>query len=185
MAAKARITATAVATGLALALGGTTAPAALADGARTPPEAAESIRAQPWVTLEEGDRQYRVLAVAAVLAELHYYPKEPIIAFDADLAAAVAEYRGDRGLPVTGVVDGAVWERLCGDVGLVRAGDPRLALVNGLEHTLTHLGFGPAEYGGFTPAVKAFQRDRGIGDDGIIGPVTFRAMYAEGAEDAS
>ncbi|GAB3461663.1 hypothetical protein GCM10027570_47610 [Streptomonospora sediminis] len=185
MTAKRRIAATAVALGIALGSGGMTAPAALADGAQTPPEVAESIRAQPWVRLEEGDRDYRVLAAAAILAEERYYPKEPIVTFDDDMSAAVEQYQGDRGLPVTGAVDGATWVELRDDVGLMSAGDPRHAMANGLEHSLTHLGFSPSPsgYGGFTAAVKAFQRDRGIGVDGVIGPVTFRAMYAEGAED--
>ncbi|MBV2366041.1 peptidoglycan-binding protein [Streptomonospora nanhaiensis] len=183
MTTKRRAAAVAAATGIALALGGLSAPAALADGPRTPPAVAEAVQARPWVVLSEGDREYRVLAVAAILAEERFYHKEPIATFDADLVAAVEEYQAARGLPVTGVVDGAVWEALSDDVGLVRAGDSRPALVNGLEHSLTHLGYSPLDHGGFTRAVKAFQRDRRIGVDGVIGPITFRAMYAEGAED--
>ncbi|MDA0565934.1 peptidoglycan-binding protein [Streptomonospora sp. S1-112] len=185
MTTRRRTAAVATAAGIALALSGLSAPAALADGPRTPPAVAQAIQAQPWVFLSEGDREYRVLAVAAILAEERFYSKEPIATFDADLTAAVEEYQAARGLPVTGVVDARVWEALSDDVGLVRANDPRLALVNGLEHSLTHLGYPPPHYGGFTRAVKAFQRAKGIGVDGIIGPITFRAMYAEGAEDTA
>ncbi|MFC3999600.1 peptidoglycan-binding protein [Nocardiopsis sediminis] len=184
---KNRIAAIVAAAGIAITLGGVAAPAALADGPDTPPQVTAAIEAQPWVQLQEGDQDYRVLAVGAILNVREYLDKEPTDTFDADLTAAVEEYQSDSELSVDGVVGDATWEALSDDVGTVDGDDPRNAYTDLLEQSLTHLGYDvDGEYDGdLAAAVRAFQEDQGIGVDGIIGPITFRAMYAEGAEDAS
>ncbi|WP_393916227.1 peptidoglycan-binding domain-containing protein [Halostreptopolyspora alba] len=180
--------ATAGVASLALALGA--APPALADGPDTPPHVLAAIQEDPWVELTEGDSDYRVVAVGYFLQEFGVYlGEEPKLEFTPNVTFAVHQYQLNNELvPTTGNLDSDTWDQLSDDVGLVRRGDDSM-LVAGLRHTLTYLGhdstdtttnrFGPE----MEQAVRDFQKRKGIDDDGIIGPVTFRAMYAESAED--
>ncbi|MBB4929979.1 hypothetical protein F4561_000799 [Lipingzhangella halophila] len=174
--------------GIALALGA--APPALADGPDTPPHVIAAIQQDPWVELTEGDSDYRVVAVGYFLQEFGVYlGEEPHLEFTSNMTFAVNQYQLNNELiPTTGNLDEDTWGKLRDDTGLVQRGDDSM-LVAGLRHSLTYLGhdsndttmneFGPE----MEQAVKDFQESKGIDADGIIGPITFRAMYAESAED--
>ncbi|WP_052745961.1 peptidoglycan-binding domain-containing protein [Allosalinactinospora lopnorensis] len=179
---------TAAAAAIALAAGGAAAAPASADGPRTPDHVAVSVQEQPWVELEEGTTGYRVVAIGFFLNQTGHFDGEPELEFTAELTEAVEAYQSDRGLSATGDVDTPTWERLSDDIGLVRQGDPRSDLVTGLQWSLYDLGYDLSPDGRFGPAtenaVTMFQKRKRIDADGIIGPLTFRAMYAYGAQEA-
>lgn len=175
-----------------LAAGGRTA-AAHADGADTDRRVLAAIEAQPWVALEKGDKGYRVAAVRCLLAQIHRTACTPGASgadvFDDALVAAVREYQADRELVGTGTVNDETWVTLRTDHGIARQGDTRAQLVKGLQYSLNRLGAALAVDGVFGPrtatAVKNFQTRKEIDADGEVGPITFRALFAQGAESRS
>lgn len=175
--------------GLALAFGPATA--AFADGPDTSKRTVQTIEGSPWVKLEQGDREYRVAAVSCFLDQFDYYQGcDPTGDFGDlytdELTEAVKAYQEDNDIPVTGDVDVETWSALRDDVGVVKPGDSRSDIVKGLQYSLNILGDAivvDGQYGERTStAVKNFQDRNEIDADGIVGPITFRAMYAQGAE---
>lgn len=176
--------------GLALAFGPATA--AFADGPDTSKRTVQTIEGSPWVKLEQGDREYRVAAVRCFLDEFGYYADGCLTSeelgdqYTVGLTAAVRNYQEDNDLPVTGNVDVETWGSLRDDVGQVEPGDDRSDVVRGLQYSLNILGDAIVVDGQYgertTTAVKNFQEHKDIDSDGIVGPITFRAMYAQGAE---
>lgn len=181
------------ATGIALLTAGVGAGMAHADGPDTTKRTRTTIEGAPWVTLDEGDRSYRVAAVRCFLDQSdHFQGCDPAAdlgdVYTPELTTAVEEYQEDRDLPITGDVDTETWGALRTDVGVVERGDSRRDTVKGLQYALTVLDE-PVDvdglYGSKTEqAVEAYQERKEIGVDGDVGPLTFRAMFAEGAEDA-
>jgi len=177
--------------GLALAFG--TAGTAHADGPDTSKRTVQTIEGSPWVKLEQGDQEYRVAAVRCFLDQFGYFegcaPAHGDLGdvYTAELTEAVEAYQEDNDLPVTGDVDVETWGALRDDVGLVKAGDTRGDVVKGVQYSLNVAGGAAIPIDGVygkrtTTAVKNFQQHHEIDDDGIVGPITFRALYAEGAE---
>ncbi|PSK99363.1 putative peptidoglycan binding protein [Murinocardiopsis flavida] len=186
MFAKSRIAIGTAIAGAALAIGGFAAPAAMADGPDTPQSVKTAIQEQQWLELKEGDLGYRVEAVGNFLKEDGYLKGEPEADFTEELTGAVNAYQDDRAIPNTGTVNDDTWDQLSADIGLVQSGDARSDVVTGLQGSLDDLGHEVSVDGQYGPgtvkAIKAFQQEKGIDVDGIVGPLTFRAMYAEGAE---
>ncbi|MBB4929557.1 peptidoglycan hydrolase-like protein with peptidoglycan-binding domain [Lipingzhangella halophila] len=172
---------------VAFAIGGAAFPApALADGPETPAHVASAIEEQSWVELTEGDSGYRVIAVGYFLKESGHFGGEVGLDYTPELTEAVTGYQEDRGIDASGNVDAATWEQLSDDIGLVQQGDPRADLVTGLQSSLYDLGYDLTFDGRFGPAtenaVASFQEEKEVDADGIVGPLTFRAMYGEGAQ---
>ena len=175
--------------GLALAVGPATA--AFADGPDTSKRTVQQIQGEPWVKLQQGDSEWRVGVVRCFLDYFDYVqgcdPGDTGDVFDEDMTAAVEAYQGDHDLPVTGDVDAETWGALRDDVGLVKPGDSRKDVVRGVQHALNVIDGAALNldgvYGkGTTTAVKNFQDAEEIDADGIVGPITFRALYSSGAE---
>lgn len=164
--------------------------AAHADGAKTSKRIVAAIEAQPWVKLEKGDQDYRVAAVRCFLAQFYRTACNPEAAgadvFDDALVNAVRKYQTDRELVNTGKVNSETWVTLRYDFGISRLGDSRAQLVKGVQYSLNRLGADLDVDGIFGPltqsAVKSFQKRKEIDADGEVGPITFRAMFAKGAE---
>ncbi|TDD84806.1 peptidoglycan-binding domain-containing protein [Actinomadura rubrisoli] len=178
------------ATVVALAAGAGAVPAN-ADGPGTDRRIVAAIEAQPWKLLKKGDENYRVAAARCFLAQFKYFngcnPKAAASDdFDDTMVAAVKKYQGDRGLQKTGELNDETWVTLRNDHGIARPGDTRVSLVKGLQHSLNILGDAisvDGVYGnGTKTAVWNFQKRKEIGTDGSVGPITFRAMFAQGAE---
>jgi hypothetical protein len=96
--------------------------------------------------------------------------------YDGRIAAAYAEYGGK---PAAGAAPGGRREAARGE--LLDEG-MRGATVRDLQTMLTSLGYGAAADGIFGSrterAVKAFQRAKGLGVDGIVGPATYAKLEA-------
>ncbi len=186
---KRRITLGSIVAAAAISIGGAAMAAspAAADGPDTPEHVVTSIQEQDWVELSEGDSGYRVAAVQYFLIESGHFAGEVDTEFTHDLREAVIEYQVDNEINDSGNVDDGTWEQLSDDTGLVQQGDNREDLVTGLQTSLYDLGYDldiDGQYGSGTEnAVTAFQEDAEIDDDGIVGPLTFKAMYAEDAEN--
>ncbi len=113
--------------------------------------------------------------------------------FDDQLDAAVRAFQQQRGLIVDGIV-GAVTLRSLNDARW-RIGDRMLAYslsapmtgddVLALQERLAELGYNTGQTDGvFGPktdsCVREFQRDRGLPDDGVFGPDTFKELTRMG-----
>ena len=136
------------------------------------------------------ERQEEIFASAVFVAQLQqalkvlgYYEGDVTGIFDDATGAAVAALQRDLGLPETGdydaATDAALRERLGGRL------DAFGTSVMQLQQALTELGHytGPIDgrYSDATiAAVKAFQRDLGVPETGIIDVATLRAIYARG-----
>ncbi|HVE75877.1 MAG TPA: N-acetylmuramoyl-L-alanine amidase [Actinomycetota bacterium] len=108
--------------------------------------------------------------------------------FGASTQAAVRELQQRRGLNVDGIVGGATWRELVesgwklGDRPLLVA-DPLLRGddIRDLQSRLNGLGFGAGKHDGIfglrtEMALKDFQRNLAVGEDGIAGPETVAAL---------
>ncbi len=140
-----------------------------------------------------------------LLAELgHFSPEQIDGKFDAGMATGVRAFQKERDLPVTGILDTTTWEVLLAAAGPVSKTPlqqqltaspeqpeqlPQLSRGSGgpevvrLQERLLHLGYDIGEPDGkFGPkteaGVKAYQRDRGLVDDGIVGPQTWQTLSA-------
>ncbi|MFC5745864.1 peptidoglycan-binding protein [Actinomadura rugatobispora] len=191
-----RITLRLMVAGLAAAIAalvaGVGAVSANADGPGTDRRIVAAIEAQPWKALKKGDRDYRVAAARCFLAQFGYFRNcDPRAAgsdvFDDALVTAVKKYQAARDLEATGGLNAETWVTLRADHGVARPGDTRSHLVKGLQHSLNILGDAiPVDgvYGNRTKtAVWNFQSRKEIGVDGTVGPITFRAMFAQGSEN--
>lgn len=97
---------------------------------------------------------------------------------------AVIDFQTSEGLPADGVIGNATWAKMPADPNTptLKKGASGAA-VSGLQKGLTRYGApgsptdpGPVD-GDFGPrtesAVKAYQTDRGVGHDGVVGPRTW------------
>ncbi|MQA82656.1 MAG: hypothetical protein GEV10_30050 [Streptosporangiales bacterium] len=171
--------------GLAIAVG----PAATANAGTL-----EEIERTPWVTLSQGDEGYRVAAVRCFLDQSdHFDGCSPTARggddFTGGLKAAVKRYQLDKSLPMSGKVDGATWQALRHDVGLVDRGDERSDVVKGVQYALRAHGpryatQGPSALvdGEYTASTgkyaKSYQWTHHIQQTGEVGPTTFRSLFA-------
>ncbi|MEO8106781.1 MAG: N-acetylmuramoyl-L-alanine amidase [Actinomycetes bacterium] len=109
--------------------------------------------------------------------------------FDARVESAVRAFQQQRGLIADGIVDASTWRRLDGarwGLGdrVLRYGTRHMQHgddVTALQKRLLDLGFDPGRIDGiFGPdterGLKELQRNLGIPNDGLCGPVTFRSL---------
>jgi branched-chain amino acid transport system substrate-binding protein len=124
-----------------------------------------------------------VTQLQLALKALGYFDGDITGVYDEATTAAVAALQRDLGLPDTGefdeATDAALRERLGGRL------DAFAASVTELQQALTERGYytGPIDgrYSAeLTAAIKAFQRDLGVPETGIIDVATLQAIYARG-----
>jgi N-acetylmuramoyl-L-alanine amidase len=148
--------------------------------------------------LRRGARGALVASIRSTLASLTYLPPDlhtPDIdvEFDAEMDSAVRAFQQRRGLIVDGVV-GPMTLRSLNDARW-RIGDRTLAYalsapmtgddVLALQQRLAELGYNTGQtdgvFGNKTDrCVREFQRDRGLVDDGVFGPQTFKELTRMG-----
>lgn len=178
---------------LALGTGMGAMSAAHADGPNTDPAVLKAIQQQPWVELGPGDSDYRIASMGCYLAQFGHYdncdPTPEGEAWTPEFEAAVKAYQKGHNppLPQTGRLDTETWSALQNDNGEIGQGSGNTAQVKGIQYAMKVLQddslvvdgrYGPAT----VKAVTAFQERKEIDADGIFGPITFRATFAQGAE---
>jgi hypothetical protein len=198
MAWKTRMAVGVTAAAALLGAGLAAAPAALADrpGDEVPEQLEAEILALPWVTLCEGDEGALVDGVKHLLIAygVPYEPEFP--GYDDHMVDRVEYYqqmKNEEGadIPVDGsCVYDETWHHFREDYGVVSSGEGgrvRFAQLMLIEHGYLEPGGADGVWGPATEeAVKAFQRDtcdsQGdcLDDDGIVGPLTFRALATGG-----
>ena len=124
-----------------------------------------------------------VTQLQLALKALGYYEGDITGVYDEATTAAVAALQRNLGLPETGefdeATDAALRERLGGRL------DAFTASVTELQQALTERGYytGPIDgrYSAeLVAAIKAFQRDLGVPETGVIDVATLQAIYARG-----
>ncbi|HEY8480947.1 MAG TPA: peptidoglycan-binding domain-containing protein [Spirillospora sp.] len=162
-----------------------------ADGPKTDPAVIRAINQQPWVELGPGDTDYRVASVACYLVRYGHHdecdPSGTGEAWPENFAQSVRKYQESKYLPKSGRLDIETWANLQrdnGEIGLGAQGDHVKAVQYAMkvlqDSSLVVDGiYGPAT----EAAVTAFQKRKEIDADGIFGPITFRAAFAQGAEE--
>jgi peptidoglycan hydrolase-like protein with peptidoglycan-binding domain len=135
-------------------------------------------------------RQQEIFASAVFVTQLQqalkalgYFDGDITGVYDEATTAAVAALQRDLGLPDTGVFDEATEAALRDRLG-VRL-DAFGASVAQLQQALADLGYytGPIDgrwSAATIEAVKAFQRDLGVPETGVIDVATLQAIYARG-----
>lgn len=164
---------------------------ASADGPDTDPAVVKAIEQQPWVDLGPGDSDYRIASMRCYLVQFGFYddctPTSAGEGWPADFTQAVKNYQASHYLPQSGRLDIETWAALQDDGGEVGSGSTRHDQVKGIQYAMKVLQdpslvvdgyYGPAT----VAAVTAFQERKEIDADGIFGPITFRAAFAQGAE---
>ncbi|MGH3243949.1 MAG: peptidoglycan-binding domain-containing protein [Spirillospora sp.] len=164
-----------------------------ADGPNTEPAVVKAIKSQPWQKLGPGDSDYRIASMGCYLKQFKFYNKCNATPagedWPSDFTNAVKKYQKARNLPQTGELDVETWAALAIDNGEVGIGSSRTHQIKGIQYAMKVLQSSSLKvdgnYGKDTAAaVKAFQKRKKIDPDGIFGPITFRAAFAEGAESA-
>lgn len=169
---------------------------ALADGQDTPASVVREIKAQSWPVLQRGDDNQGVRGVQYLLRGYRLAPAASARYaiptdgnFDAVTEKAVTAFQGWRDLPETGKVDAAVWKSFNGDLKAkpIGRGSGNGEFVRAAQVLVSQwgakCGFDPVavdgQFGNGTyKAVVAFQKCRGIGADGLVGPLTLQALVA-------
>lgn len=113
----------------------------------------------------------------------------PVDRFDADVEQAVRTFQQRQGLVCDGIVGAQTWRRLeearwnLGDRVLLHSVSHPLSGddVAALQERLLELGFDPGQvdgiFGAHTDhALRDFQRNVGLADDGTCGPSTFKSL---------
>lgn len=136
-----------------------------------------------------GDTGPVVAEVRDRLIRLNLLPKDSGVEYDEAMDRAVRDFQQRQGLTVDGIVGPETFRRLeearwrLGDrvlfysAGHMQIGDDVLAL----QRRLTDMGFDSGRVDGwFGPdtdhAVRDFQRNVGVKNDGVCGPATLRAL---------
>ncbi|PSL00081.1 peptidoglycan hydrolase-like protein with peptidoglycan-binding domain [Murinocardiopsis flavida] len=173
-----RITTAIAAAALATSAGLVAAPAALADGV-TPNSTKVEIEALAWPVLTEGSTDWQVAMVKYQLYGHTNINSE----FDAELVGEVTAYQEANGLEATGDVDGETWNEIRSDFGEVGPGAKGYKVtavqwaLNARDYDVTIDG----QYGAKTKSsVIDWQKKNGIGADGWVGPITYRALITGG-----
>jgi len=172
---------------LALSVGLTGAPAALADGPNTPPGVKAEVEACAWPEYKKGDRAWQVSFARYLLSAYGYDPGGHGAHFDGKLEKALKKYQSKRDVPDTGRLDTETWAALRSGFGLAKEGDQGHK-VRAVQKALQSYGYETRAAsdpdGIFGPKTKksviAFQKKVGIDPDGIVGTITFRALVTGG-----
>lgn len=150
----------------------------------TSDEVVEAIEAQPWPEYGTGDQHPDVAAAKYLLQGQGYDPhldQDSPSEFDARTEASVSAFQNDHGLHDDGRLNAETWESLrqqaFGEYGPGSTGDAVKAtqfLLNAkfYAHIPVDGQYGPNTAGNVTGAQEHFD----IAADGIVGPVTWRAL---------
>lgn len=144
------------------------------DGGTPPPTDSNS-----WAVLREGSSGFRVGTLQYLLRKRgHSIAADG--SFGPATAAAVKAFQTSVGLLSDGVVGPKTWPAVVMPVRSGESGDQVRAVqvaLRGRGHSLTIDGsFGPATL----TAVKAFQSSRDLEVDGVVGPITWGSLMAQG-----
>ena len=138
---------------------------------------------QPWPLVRSGDTEHPVRTLQHLLRA---HGKNVAVdgVFGPDTDAAVRAFQGSRGLAVDGIVGPHTWLAL---ILVVRRGS-RGEAVRGVqeEFQFRNLSGDPSQglqidgiFGSQTEAaVRGFQQALGIAVDGVVGPITWRALVS-------
>ncbi|MFI0354863.1 peptidoglycan-binding protein [Actinomadura sp. 9N407] len=161
--------------------------AASADGPDTPPGVKAKVEALAWPVLNEGDARWEVIPVKFLLDEYGYMDVgsgTPNNVYDAAMAKAVTAYQKDNDLSEAKKVGPETWEHIRTDFGEIGPGKAPVLKTKAVQRALNEYGNElvlDGVYGSGTKnAVVAFQQDVGIGADGWVGKITFRALICGG-----
>ncbi|MER7592485.1 MULTISPECIES: L,D-transpeptidase family protein [Streptomyces] len=91
-----------------------TPPAPSASGTATPDGKPSSPAPAAKALMKDGDENEQVRELQARLRQLDYFDRAPTGFYGSITAKAVSGFQKKRGLPETGSVDGATWQRLLG-----------------------------------------------------------------------
>ena len=135
----------------------------------------ECLTAVSWPTVRRGNLGPNVYTVQHLLTAKGF-----AITVDGDFGArtetAVSQFQTASGIAVTGLVDQLTWPSL---VITARQGDSGQA-VHGVQRQLNKHAYALTVDGAFGPltesAVRDFQRQNGLLDDGIVGQNTWRTL---------
>lgn len=130
-----------------------------------------------WTLVRQGDTGFRVSAVQHLLRQRGWSVSADGI-FGSGTDSAVRSFQSSRGLTADGIVGQNTWTAL---VVVVQSGSQGEAVV-GAQKCLSAKGYSTGADGifgsGTDTQVRAFQRSRGLPDDGIVGSNTWQALTA-------
>ena len=137
----------------------------------------------PWPLVQSGDQEHPVQTVQHLL-RAHGQTVAVDGIFGAQTEAAVRAFQGSQGLAADGIVGPQTWPRLIVQVQRGSQGDA----VRGVqeEFQFRNLSGDPSQGlqidGIFGPqtdaAVRGFQQALAVDVDGIVGPITWRALVS-------
>ena len=138
---------------------------------------------QPWPLVRRGDHAFPVRPLQQLLrARNHPVAVDGI--FGPRTESAVRAFQQDRGLAADGIVGPQTWSRLVVQVRRGSTGDA----VRGVQEVIKFHDQSDGEappvqvdgiFGPRTDAfVRGFQSALGIASDGIVGPITWRALVS-------
>ncbi|PSL00082.1 peptidoglycan hydrolase-like protein with peptidoglycan-binding domain [Murinocardiopsis flavida] len=173
-----RVATAIAAAALASTAGLMAAPAALADG-ETPRSTKVEIEALKWPVLQKGDDNWQV-----AVAKMSLYNKVDVYsAFSEKDVGTVKAYQVEKDLVANGTIDGETWGEIRRDFGEVGPGQSGVK-VSIVQTLLTNRGYQVGDDGYYGTEVEAAVRDwqekNGIGVDGRVGPITYRALVTGG-----
>ena len=130
-----------------------------------------------WTIVRQGDSGFRVSAVQHLLRQRGYSLSADGI-FGSGTASVVRSFQTSSGLSADGIVGQDTWTALIVNVQYGSQGEA----VYGVQKCLSAKGYSTGADGifgtGTDAQVRAFQRSRGLPDDGIVGSNTWQALTA-------
>ncbi len=137
----------------------------------------------PFPLVRRGDRRFPVRPLQQLLrARNHPVAVDGI--FGPNTEAAVKAFQSSKGLAADGIVGPQTWPRLIVQVKKGSRGDPVRGVQEVMKFHDQSNGEGPGVqvdgiFGPRTDAfVRGFQTAVGIDSDGIVGPITWRALVS-------
>ena len=137
----------------------------------------------PWPLVMEGARVFPVRPLQQLLrARDHHVQVDGI--FGPRTKSAVQDFQGSKGLSPDGIVGPLTWARLVVHVKRGSDGDAVRAVQEVMKFHDQSDGEGPPVHvdGIFGPRtdswVRGFQKAVGTASDGIVGPITWRALVS-------
>jgi peptidoglycan hydrolase-like protein with peptidoglycan-binding domain len=135
----------------------------------------ECLTSVSWPATRRGNTGPNVYAVQHLLTA-RGFPTTIDGIFGAGTETSVNQFQAANGITANGVVDARTWPTL---VITVRMPDTGHA-VHGAQRQLNKYAYGLIADGAFGPltdaAVRDFQRQNGLSDDGVVGPMTWRTL---------